>query len=39
MNPEIKNATQNDIDRYLYHNVPEYHHKKKEAVIVKTITC
>ena len=29
MNPEAKNATQNDIDRYLYHNLPEYHHKKR----------
>ena len=29
MNPDVKNATQNDIDRYLYHNLPEYHHKKR----------
>ena len=29
MNPGIKNATQNDIDRYLYHNLPEYHHHKR----------
>jgi len=29
MNPDVKNATQNDIDRYLYHNLPEYHHNKR----------
>ena len=29
MNPDIKNATQNDGDRYLYHNVPKYHHRKR----------
>ena len=29
MNPDVKNATQNDIDRYLYHNLPEYHHHKR----------
>ena len=29
MNPDSKNSTQNDVDRYLYHNVPEYHHRKK----------
>ena len=29
MNPDIKNATQNDVDRYLYHNVPKYHHRKR----------
>ena len=28
MNPDIENATQNDVDGYVYHNVPEYHHKK-----------
>ena len=29
MNPGVKNATQNDIDRCLYHNLPEYHHHKR----------
>ena len=29
MNPGIKNSTQNDMDRYLYHNLPEYHHHKR----------
>ena len=29
IHPEHVDATQNDIDRYLYHNVPEYHNKKK----------
>ena len=29
MNPEHINPTQNDIDRYVYHNVKEYHDYKR----------
>ena len=29
MNPSKIDATQNDIDRYLYHNVKEYHDSKR----------
>ena len=29
MNPDQTDATQNDIDRYLYHNVKEYHECKR----------
>ena len=29
MNPDRTDATQNDIDRYLYHNVKEYHDSKR----------
>ena len=29
MNPDKTDATQNDIDRYLYHNVKEYHDSKR----------
>ena len=29
MNPDHVNPTQNDIDRYVYHNVKEYHDYKR----------
>ena len=29
MNPDRENVSQNEIDNYLYHNVPEYHEKKR----------
>ena len=29
MNPDQANPTQNDIDRYVYHNVKEYHDYKR----------
>ena len=29
MNPDDINATQNDIDRYIYHNVKEYRDHKR----------
>ena len=29
MNPDHKNVSQNDIDHFMYHNVPEYHEKKR----------
>ena len=29
MNPSMINASQNEIDRYLYHNVKEYHDCKR----------
>ena len=28
MNPDRENATQNEIDKFLYHNVTEYHNTK-----------
>ena len=28
MNPDHENATQNEIDKFLYHNVPEYQNNK-----------
>ena len=28
-NPEVREATQNDVDRWLYHNVPEYREQKQ----------
>ena len=27
--PDCEKATNNEIDFYMYHNVPEYHDKKK----------
>ena len=36
MNPDVENVSQNEIDQYLYHNLPEYHHKN-EFIIIKNI--
>ena len=34
MHPEHTDATANDIDRYLYNNVKEYHESKRTFFVV-----